>query len=228
MSLSLEEYREHERRILERNTAIRLSRQCTNELVVPLNSHTDSTDIASGSKKLPFEIRVKIWKYTFPDPRDMDIAYCVESGGSLNGPDAPPVALLVCRESRSEALREYIIIHRPHKHEMPFCFSPSRDTFFLNAWHLHETPAGYDPHCYVNIHNAELWIKFLREQIPHFDQNKELKIRGEYEMDFTSVRNCLWDGFIEALAVLRVEGEIPPSRRGWGSLAPELRPYQII
>lgn len=63
---------------------------------------------------LPFELRLKIWKFTFPGPRNVGIQIRFKDFGfggwmSRKRSPAPPVALQVCHESREEALKCYIL-----------------------------------------------------------------------------------------------------------------------
>jgi hypothetical protein len=57
--------------------------------------------------KLPTEIRLKIWKATFPGPRVVEIFAPGDDTIRANLP--PPIALSTCRESRTEALKTYCI-----------------------------------------------------------------------------------------------------------------------
>jgi hypothetical protein len=63
---------------------------------------------------LPIELRLKIWRFTLPGPRNVGIKIRFKDngfGGWMSRPSTPPppTALQICHESRAEALKTYIL-----------------------------------------------------------------------------------------------------------------------
>lgn len=63
---------------------------------------------------LPAELRLQIWRYTFPAARNVNIKMAIKENGfggwvSTNASQTPPIALRICQESRQEALRHYVL-----------------------------------------------------------------------------------------------------------------------
>lgn len=87
---------------------------------------------------LPTEIRLKIWTIILPGPRTIAIQYKTKTS-NYNGkdvsvftgwisPDPPPIALSICQESRSEALKHYQTAFGSHFHFSRIYIDYSIDT----------------------------------------------------------------------------------------------------
>lgn len=135
-------------------------------------------DVFERFPKLPTEIRLKIWRLSFPEGRNMclDTSYIFEGfledwyKHHLRRPF--PIALHINQESRSETLRHYVILYqsdvspslkktygrRPCKSdgERPLCISFTRDS----AW--------IDPNPYFTgrLPWCNAWMKYVDENIP--------------------------------------------------------------
>jgi hypothetical protein len=82
--------------------------------------------------KLPAELRHKIWKCTLPGPRYIEFVSMYEAGDyPVSYPQCkdrkPPIALHICRESRTEALREYKELRGSCTGCPPMYYSPKVD-----------------------------------------------------------------------------------------------------
>jgi hypothetical protein len=92
--------------------------------------------------KLPKELRLMIWRDTFPRPRDIrlpDWSFCPE--GSLDfRPIFPPITSQLNRESRDETNLHYLLFWIPSDDtsggpsRQRLCFAPKRDTFVLASY----------------------------------------------------------------------------------------------
>jgi hypothetical protein len=84
---------------------------------------------------LPVELRHEIWEVTLPGPRILEIMFVVEPDQNIPRllvKGSTPSALLVCKESRSVALKRFTAVLAVSKnHERQFRFDPSEDTVFL-------------------------------------------------------------------------------------------------
>jgi hypothetical protein len=93
--------------------------------------------------KLPIELRLKIWRYTFPRGRYVDlddydgfpIYSSIQTNGQLEKEPWLPITLSVNKESRQETLTHYIIVFlrgiSPDQ-RMPLCYNPSLDAAFMD------------------------------------------------------------------------------------------------
>jgi hypothetical protein len=106
---------------------------------VPLSSESNQLTEFTLFPELPLELRNKIWKYTLPGPRYIEFVSMYEAGDyPVSYPHCkdktPPVALHVCRESRTEALREYSELCGSCTDCPPMYYSPKIDIFcFANG-----------------------------------------------------------------------------------------------
>lgn len=112
--------------------------------------------------RLPMELRLMIWEYTWPESRVIEATYYDDTtdddgfeltvlrlGGSLSkflstdfggrilqdGPlerSPPPVSLRVCRESRRHTLKEFIEMRHAKYDAGSFFFSPSHDVLWFS------------------------------------------------------------------------------------------------
>ncbi len=88
--------------------------------------------------ELPFELRLKVWKYVAPGPRTVTISYeshatrykgkNISRFDGWGTPDPPPVILHICHESREEALKSYKLAFGSHFHAAKIYFDFSKDT----------------------------------------------------------------------------------------------------
>lgn len=85
--------------------------------------------------ELPAELRVMIYKFTFPGPRHIDI-------GPTRTENTTPIALHINKESRYEAKKVYRLIYQqctsnngetPVTYRSLLCFDPARDTVYTDA-----------------------------------------------------------------------------------------------
>jgi hypothetical protein len=102
------------------------------------NPHSEALEEFTPFPKLPIELRLRIWKFTLPGPRILEVAYC-EAGSDSDMPEKfgvatrPPVALRVCRESRREASRFYTLSFGSENWASKIYFDFSIDTLYLNC-----------------------------------------------------------------------------------------------
>jgi hypothetical protein len=97
--------------------------------------------------KLPIELRLQIWRETFPKARNVYLG--VQCCNRRPCADLP-VMLMVSRESREETLRHYIIFsqlevnnldskdrnHPHHRNPSFICLNPSMDNIYMEFFHL--------------------------------------------------------------------------------------------
>lgn len=88
--------------------------------------------------KLPTEVRLMIWKMTLPGPRAFELRsnyyFDMRAGdGYATSTDPQPVNLMVCRESRNEALKIYTVIFPAAIATAKCYFDPALDILFLSC-----------------------------------------------------------------------------------------------
>lgn len=91
--------------------------------------------------KLPIELRLKIWRSTFPRNRSIDLHKWamartykfLEEGEGLPA----PVTLYVNSESRQETLKHYFILREKIGCSRPDFFNPTLDRVYIQAWKLY-------------------------------------------------------------------------------------------
>ena len=113
--------------------------------------------------KLPIELRLKIWKMSFPGPRFLEVAWERTKAKSSDemifrhGSEKAPAALFTCQESRREALETYEALQNASKRKLPIgffnfsmdtlCFSPrtlfSSGIALVDALPTHATKIQY-------------------------------------------------------------------------------------
>lgn len=112
--------------------------------------------------KLPLELRLKVWRESFPAGRHVSLA--TNSGP----PPRLPTSLRVNRESRAETLRFYVVLFRSdlrkdkkmtQKNEIPFCFNPARDSMWLSI-----TLLPVRPNYKTDSLNA--WMDYIDNKLP--------------------------------------------------------------
>ena len=64
---------------------------------------------------LPAEIRLKIWRTTFPPPRRVEFGAIDPDHPLITKPPPPPVTLFVNQENRAETRKHYDVVHYNHK-----------------------------------------------------------------------------------------------------------------
>ncbi|KAF8863003.1 hypothetical protein BDZ45DRAFT_738682 [Acephala macrosclerotiorum] len=135
-------------------------------------------DVFERFSNLPIEIRLRIWRLSFPEGRNMwlDIGHNTERffedwyKHHLQRPF--PIALYINQESRSETLRHYVILYqsegsplleqtygsRPYKKggKRPMCISFTRDTVWIDP----------DPSWTRKLPWCNAWIEYVNESIP--------------------------------------------------------------
>jgi hypothetical protein len=81
---------------------------------------------------LPFELRIKIWKHTFPEPRVVPVRYN-RSAKQYTSNEAPPAILSVCSESRSIFLETYTKLILSPKYDSAVFVDFMQDTIFFDS-----------------------------------------------------------------------------------------------
>lgn len=96
--------------------------------------------------KLSLELRLKVWRLCFPNPREILISinsgkhyenYADDQICELQRKLPLPITLHICTESREEALRKYCLIwwkdigREEEDWRRPICFNPERDMPFI-------------------------------------------------------------------------------------------------
>lgn len=122
-------------------------------------------------KDLPVELRLKIWRKSFPPSRQINIRpFAKVSVLQLGSPPLPTI-LYVNSESRTETRRHYTIIfrqkffarlfyqhkdvlppHIPYRNEVPLCFNASKDILYLPSSSMREDLLD--------------WVNYLAQEIP--------------------------------------------------------------
>lgn len=133
-----------------------------------LHHHHDLTTFTCFPS-LPIEIRLGIFRLTFPEGRTIYLRtrrlrqtlgefYRMIQTGSDYPSITAPIGLFINHESRVETLRSYMVVHKLNPGEEPFFFNPTRDTFYLELWDL----------CRCITHEPELleWLHIFRERNP--------------------------------------------------------------
>jgi len=89
--------------------------------------------------RLPSELRIKIWKYTFPEPRVVPVRYnrAVQQYTSTS---EPPALLHVCAESRSLFLDTYTNLILAPRYKSAIFVDFTCDTIFFD--HIDCSPEG--------------------------------------------------------------------------------------
>src|SRR6266536_5413670 len=156
----------------------RLSSPVTKDRMSPAtNRHLEVFDFFP---KLPAELRLKIWRMTFPVDRLVNLNYC---------PDFPDIdeqiramlleaglpivtALYVNKESRNEALRNYCLLFKEDSRRLPqnahirpttpysrpFCLNTKLDRIYISRYSLHN-------------YWADKWMLYLQEIAPNLLQS---------------------------------------------------------
>lgn len=160
---------------------------------------------------LPQEIRLKIWRFTFRNPRRIDLSYPIPSlslfwyrGGRPYGA-LLPITLSINHESRYEAIRNFaVIIHNPFlgvlygptwkEHPRPLVFRRNSDTIQF-SWDC----------VFLNrrqMVTQDSWIGFVRNEAgPHcFENVKVVELSGARWRENVKVFIESYDGKSHSIA----------------------------
>ncbi|KAI9867012.1 MAG: hypothetical protein M1813_000410 [Trichoglossum hirsutum] len=143
--------------------------------------------------RLPTEIRLMIWKYSWPAPRIIGPESCRESRDKpfrilrindlltslaskrietkLPKERPNPVTLQVCHESRQYTLEQYIVMRHARSTAGTFYFSPARDILWFDTSHLSERDGGRQLEQYYGsqLHNFKrVLLVYVRQGIDWF------------------------------------------------------------
>ena len=94
-------------------------------------------DIFTSFPELPLEIRLEIWRLTFPGPRTVCLDPC-DCRDYRESHRSFPISLQANHESRQETLQHYVIIPQPYPRSVrprchrPRCFDPARDALYVH------------------------------------------------------------------------------------------------
>jgi 2EXR family len=140
--------------------------------------------------ELPFELRSKIWRFTFPGRRIIDLTLATQHIVRFRTRGRPadpklPVALHVNQESRSIALKAYYIIFQQQPRWVnkkqptgmrPICFDPKVDSVFvdLNDILIRINPHkmfGKDLECLNMIKTLEIRNFRWLSEVDYFDKS---------------------------------------------------------
>lgn len=92
-----------------------------------------SKDIMATFTGLPAELRILIWQYSFPGPRNMVLSW---NDGCFSSNLTPPSVAHICHESREEALKHYNLFSAPHP-LAHILFDNEVDTLFVTDDAVH-------------------------------------------------------------------------------------------
>ncbi|KAE9366469.1 hypothetical protein N431DRAFT_487062 [Stipitochalara longipes BDJ] len=92
-------------------------------------------------QNLATEIRLKIWRATFPPPRRVDVGIFGLRFREMSKPSHPPISLFVNQESRKETQRHYEVIYYDYeisslskeRFKRVTFFSPQRDVLVIDG-----------------------------------------------------------------------------------------------
>jgi len=143
-----------------------------------------NTDSFCGFPNLPTELRLMIWRYTYPvyidghlvniTPIDEIAPWNAHAHDPRRRKEDPfPISLYVNHESRDEALRHFCVVHQspPPGHGRllkPLCFYPAEDTLeFDSGWIFgngpkESTPTGPEKYRIFKNFLSELSSQFSR------------------------------------------------------------------
>jgi hypothetical protein len=174
-----------------------------------LTANEETPDSFSLFHKLPIELRLKIWRYTFPRGRYVDlddyngfpIYSSFQTNGHLGKEPWLPIALSVNKESRQETLRHYIIVFLEDPVPRRICYNPSPDAAFMEEitpWQgrafspyfklKYEAPRIYTAtkvlrlHRWLNIWNYTIY-KFRRNPVGRLEMSYGGGDRDSYYAD---------------------------------------------
>ena len=135
---------------------------------------------------LPFELRLKIWEHALSEPRTVTISCQREMldrerrfAKAFTSPTPPPSLLHTCRESRSEALSQYIRTFTTDTSEIYTYFSFSRDTLRCADSVLEYMPteeAKRIETLVLEVRDAEYFGHFHMEVVKTMERLEELTL----------------------------------------------------
>ena len=128
--------------------------------------------------KLPIELRLKIWRASFPRGREVNFAAVRPNASredevtSMEDDSPLPATLSVNRESRHETLKHYLVVLRDEyngdssaKKQKPFVYNPKLDIAWLAPFTVQE-------------HYPAKWLDYLQSKAPKaFSDTMVLEIR---------------------------------------------------
>ncbi len=82
--------------------------------------------------QLPVELRIKVWKHTFPEPRVLSVRFNRVTS-QYTSTLAPPALVHVCSESRSLFLETYTKLILSPKYDSAVFIDFARDTLFFDT-----------------------------------------------------------------------------------------------
>ncbi|KAF8858807.1 hypothetical protein BDZ45DRAFT_386931 [Acephala macrosclerotiorum] len=82
--------------------------------------------------QLPSELRIKIWKHTFPEPRVVSVRFN-RAVSQYTSTSAPPALVHVCTESRSLFLETYTKLILSPKYDSAVFLDFTRDTLYFDS-----------------------------------------------------------------------------------------------
>lgn len=146
--------------------------------------------------ELPFELRLKIWSYTFPGPRVLTIK-CTKGDyqrgtrrvffvSKYTSTTAPPIALSICQESRDEALRRYTLILATNSSPAAIPIDYSIDTIRIHdrdCRHLAEPEISLVQDLVIDVADYVMFGDYNMEEMLRFTALKRLVLMiGEIDV----------------------------------------------
>lgn len=131
------------------------------------HSEEESDKVTTGKfsvfPKLPFELRLMIWRFCLPGPRNVGIKIRFKAGGFggwvvRGNIPRPPVALQVCQESREEALRYYILSFGTNAHPATVYFNYQVDTLCFSDTINHDENGNLEGTPGPSDYLLNLWV----------------------------------------------------------------------
>ncbi|PVH83919.1 hypothetical protein DL98DRAFT_528782 [Cadophora sp. DSE1049] len=172
--------------------------------------------------KLPLELRLKIWRYSFRKPRHITVTtnVCPKSKNrKLGSNQEPPVTLLVCKESRFETLVPFIVIPivsvkppegiewspTPHSTVHQFALDPEVESLGIHAKTFSPKPGAPTVFDWLKESNKErLWlpqiqmleivVDFYSVFRPGKEGTRELNIMKKTLFRFTNLKEIHFFG----------------------------------
>ena len=121
--------------------------------------------------KLPIELRLKIWKLSFPIGRHITFPFLKPANYILppfEDRSEFPVTLRINHESRTETLKNYsVVFHGNSRKETAFVYSPTFDITWMDFFFGHNEPDTMDA----------LVSKWQAKVPKHFSETKVLEVR---------------------------------------------------
>ncbi|EME41092.1 hypothetical protein DOTSEDRAFT_37792 [Dothistroma septosporum NZE10] len=77
---------------------------------------------------LPTELRLAIWQYSMPEPRNLILTW---TGDDFKSNTPPPYVAHICHEAREEALKQYELTFAARGRRARVLFDFSKDTLYI-------------------------------------------------------------------------------------------------